>query len=348
MVRDKEVILHMRTIYIGMDIHKNFTQASAMDEHGSILKEQKFKSDIDGIRGFVNGLDGEKIKAAIESTCTWYHVYQALDSLGIDTTLVNVRRTKVIAESKIKTDPLDARNLAHCLRTGFIATAYIPPKEIMEQRTILRHRMSLKKEITRYKNKIHAILLQNGVKHGYTDLFGIEGMRFLKDINLSDSNKYNLESYLNIIKTLQKELKQITKKIETLCKVNKQAMLLTSIKGVSYYSAMVIYTEIGDIFRFLDPKKLCSYAGLVPRTIQSGSYTFHGKILKECNQHLKWVLNQCVHVHIRHCPDSPITKLYYRVEKKKGINKATVAASRKMLTCIWHMLTKDETFKYNR
>jgi hypothetical protein len=56
--------------------------------------------------------------------------------LGITTTLVNVRRTKVIAESKIKTDKLDARNLAQCLRTGFIATAYIPPKEIIEHRDI--------------------------------------------------------------------------------------------------------------------------------------------------------------------------------------------------------------------
>ena len=85
----------MRTIYIGMDIHKNFIQAAAMDEHGNILKERKFKNDIKGIQIFVNGLDGEKIKAAIESTCTWYHVYETLSSLGIDTTLVNVRRTKV-------------------------------------------------------------------------------------------------------------------------------------------------------------------------------------------------------------------------------------------------------------
>jgi len=33
--------------------------------------------------------------------------------------------------------------------------------------------------------------------------------------------------------------------------------------------------------------------------------------------------------------------------KKKGKAKATVAASRKMLTIIWHMLTKGERFKYS-
>jgi len=336
----------MRTTYIGMDIHKNFIQAAAMDEKGDILREQKFDSTIAGINRFVESLGSSNIKAAIESTCTWYHVYEALDSLGIDTTLVNVWRTKVIAESKIKTDKLDAKSIAHCLRTGFIATAYIPPKEVMELRIILRHRISLKKEIVRYKNKIHAILLWNGIKHNFSDIFGVGGMRFLKSLNLKESDQYSLKSYLNIVETLLIEKKQTAKKIEILCKVNEQAMLLTSIKGISYYSAMTIITEIGDILRFPHPKKLCSYGGLVPRTIQSGSHVYHGRILKECNQNLKWILNQCVHVHIRHCPDTPITKLYYRVEKKKGSNKATVAASRKMLTCIWHMLTKGETFKY--
>jgi transposase len=337
----------MRTIYVGMDIHKNFIQAAAMDEQGNILKEQKFKTTDIEIKRFIESLNVQKIHAAIESTCTWYHVYEILASLDVETTLVNVRRTKVIAESKIKTDTLDAKNIAHCLRTGFIATAYIPPKHIMEQRNILRHRMSLRKELTRYKNKIHAILLRNGIQHHYSDLFGTAGMNFLKRLTLPDSEQYSLTSYLNIVKTLLHEKNQTSKTIEKLCKNNQQAMLLTSIPGISFYSAMIILMEIGDIHRFPHPKKLCNYAGLAPRTIQSGNHVYHGRILKECNQNIKWILDQCTHTHIRHCPNSLITKLYHRVEKKKGTNKATVAASRKLLTCIWHMLMKNETFKYN-
>jgi len=337
----------MRTTYVGMDIHKNFIQAAAMDEQGNILREQKFKTTRDNIKQFINSLDTKHIHAAIEATCTWYHIYETLNSLNVKTTLVNVRRTKVIAESKIKTDPLDAKNIAHCLRTGFIATAYIPPKQIMEQRNILRHRMSLRKELTRYKNKIHAILLRNGIHHNFSDLFGIGGKQFLKTVKLPDSEQYNLNSYLKIVETLTYEKAHITKKIESLCRNNQQATLLISIIGINYYSAMAILSEIGEITRFPNPKKLCSYAGLVPRTIQSGSHVYHGRILKECNQHLKWILNQCVHSHIRFCPNSNITKLYYRVKKKKGANKATVAACRKLLTCIWYMLMKHEMFKYN-
>ena len=213
---------------------------------------------------------------------------------------------------------------------------------------ILRHRMSLRKEITRYKNKIHAIRLRNGIQHNdYSDLFGAGGMKFLRNIALPDSERYSLTSYLNIIETLIHEKTQTAEKIETLCKHNPQAMLLTSIPGLSYYSAMIILTEMGEIHRFPHPKKLCSYAGLVPRTIQSESHVYHGRILKECNQNLKWILDQCAHIHIRHCPNSSITRLYHRVENKKGRNKAIVAASRKLLTCIWYMLMKNETFKYS-
>ncbi|MBD3207593.1 IS110 family transposase [Candidatus Bathyarchaeota archaeon] len=338
----------MRTTYVGMDIHKNFIQAAALDEQGNIIMEQKFKTNDKEIQRFVKSLKAQKIQAAIEATCTWYHVYEILRALDVETTLVNMRRTKTIAESKIKTDKLDAKTIAHCLRTGFIATAYIPPKHIMEQRNILRHRMSLRKELVRYKNKIHAILLRNGIQHrGYSDLFGVGGMNFLQHITIPDSEQYSLTSYLNIVEALLKEKTQIEKKIETLCKNNHQAMLLTSIPGISYYSAMIILMEMGEVQRFSNPKKLCSYAGLVPRTIQSGSHVYHGRILKECNQNIKWILGQCTHIHIRHCPSSLITKLYCRVESKRGANKATVAASRKLLTCIWHMLMKDETFKYD-
>jgi transposase len=111
-----------------MDIHKNFIQAAAMDQAGTIVTEQQFNSTEKDIKRFIHSLKTQTIHAAIEATCTWYHVYETLDALGVKTTLVNMRRTKTIAESKIKTDTLDAKTIAHCLRTGFIATAYIPQK----------------------------------------------------------------------------------------------------------------------------------------------------------------------------------------------------------------------------
>ena len=70
---------------------------------------------------------------------------------------------------------------------------------------------------------------------------------------------------------------------------NDELKILTSIPGVGVYSACLIYAEIGDIKRFSHSEKLCSYAGLVPSTHQSGVYTKHGRITKEGSRYLRWI-----------------------------------------------------------
>jgi len=47
---------------------------------------------------------------------------------------------------------------------------------------------------------------------------------------------------------------------------DRDALLLMTITGMSYYSALLTTSEIGDINRFHSAKQLRSYAGLVPST----------------------------------------------------------------------------------
>jgi len=63
---------------------------------------------------------------------------------------------------------------------------------------------------------------------------------------------------------------------------NEETMLLTTIR-IGYFSALLIYAEVGDIKRFPNSKKLCSYAGLVPSIRQSGNKVITGKIARETN-----------------------------------------------------------------
>lgn len=54
-----------------------------------------------------------------------------------------------------------------------------------------------------------------------------------------------------------------------------------TIPEVGYYTALLIKSEVGDINRFSDGDKLCSYAGLVPSTHPSGAVTRHGGVTRE-------------------------------------------------------------------
>ena len=55
------------------------------------------------------------------------HLDDLLESLEIPVTLAHPRRTRAIAEAKVKPDKVDSTILAHLLRTDLIPAAYIPP-----------------------------------------------------------------------------------------------------------------------------------------------------------------------------------------------------------------------------
>jgi len=85
------------------------------------------------------------------------------------------------------------------------------------------------------------------------------------------------------------------------------------IPGISYYSALMIMAEIGDIRRFSSSKKLCSYADLVPSTYQSGETTRHGNITKQGSVWLRRIMIQSANVAIRY--DDVLSKFYTRMAK---------------------------------
>jgi len=61
----------------------------------------------------------------------------------------------------------------------------------------------------------------------------------------------------------------------------------------------LIISEIGDIGRFPSARKLCSYAGLVPRVHSSGGKTRYGSITKQGSKWLRWILVELSHHFIK-------------------------------------------------
>lgn len=253
--------------------------------------------------------------------------------------MVNVQGTK----DKMKTDKLDAYKLADGLRTGYLRTSYIPPKEFRELRDLTRHRLSLANERKRFKNRIHSILIKRGVKHSFTDLFGTKGTEWLKTLDVS-SDTQRLHSYLDIINALNEQINIFDRKIEETARMNKKAMLLTTISGISYLSALTLVAEAGDITRFPEPKKYAKYVGLVPSLSQSGNRTYMGRIVKDCSRNSKRIYVQAVRTHIR-CSNSMITRQYRKLCRKRGDNKAVISSANKMARVVWAMLTYNQAFK---
>jgi transposase len=120
--------------------------------------------------------------------------------------------------------------------------------------------------------------------------------------------------------------------------------LLMTIPGISYYSALLIISEIAEIERFEDSSSLVGYSGLAPSTHSSGGKTYHGPIMKTGSAYLRWIMGQCTRVHMRMEPDGTVANFYNRIARKKGDQKAIVAASAKLLKIVFWVLKEKRAY----
>ena len=131
--------------------------------------------------------------------------------------------------------------------------------------------------------------------------------------------------------------------IENTAKLDFDCKLLMTIPGISYYSALMIKSEIGDISRFKSAAKLCSYAGLIPSTYASADKIRTGRITKRGSKWLRRTLIDAVTSGSRN--HNRIGAFYKKLKKSKGTGKAKVAAGRKLCSVIFAMLTDQVPFQ---
>lgn len=328
--------------YVGIDYHKRNTYVTKMDKEGNILSQENLRNEKGVLEEFVNSLS-EDDEVVLEATGAWYYFYELLEGKVSSITLSHPAKTRIIAEAKIKTDKIDSEKLAHLLRANLVPASYIPSREIRDLRELLRFRASLVSLRTSLKNKVHSILSKEGLSSPYSDIFSKKSLEFLSSLSLRSPYRRSLESYLRLALALASEIKRVEKEIEEKAKERKEACLLMTMPGISYYSSLLILAEIGDINRFYSAEKLCSYAGLVPSVYSSGGKTRKGKITKCGSTYLRWILIENSMHAIR--GSYRFESLYRRVCAKGGKNKAKVAVARKMLSCIYFMLKKGKPFK---
>ena len=72
-----------------------------------------------------------------------------------------------------------------------------------------------------------------------------------------------------MIDDFDREITATTKEIDERAKQDDRVDVLTQIRGIGRYTAMLIIAEIGDINRFPTARHLCSWAGLTPTVCSS-------------------------------------------------------------------------------
>lgn len=325
-------------LYAGMDVHKEFCQGIVLTKDGEVEREGRFGTEKEDIERFFEGLEG--VRVAYEASGNYEYFYEVLSGLGHEVKLAHPLKTRLIAEAKVKTDKIDARALADLLRADLLPTSYVPPEDIRELRHLVRRRIHLGRHRARLKNQIYAELRRKNLKYPGTEMFTKKGLAWLHGLRMAE-----IDSYLVVYDAVVGQLSLAEREIEREGMKLKEVRLLVTVPGIGPYSATIIHSEIGDIWRFGSEEKLFSHAGLVPSVYQSGESCHRGRLTGGGSKLLRWILVEVVQTHMRYAPDSKVTLFYERMRKKKSANVAKIAAARKLLQAIYHMLRDGKEFR---
>jgi transposase len=237
------------TRWVGIDLHRKRSHIAVIDEQGELTLSRRIVNDRDTFLELL-GDPGAGAHVALEATYGWEWLAELLEEAGYDLHLAHPLRTRAIAAARVKTDAIDAKTLAHLLRTGFLPEAYVAPRELRDLRELLRHRATLTRMRSAVKNRVHAILAKHGIANEHSDLFGKGGREFLEQLELRDAPRRRLDSLMSLICDFDREIETTTREIEERAKADDRVEVLTQIRGVGRYTAMLIIAEIGDITRF--------------------------------------------------------------------------------------------------
>ncbi|KXA92597.1 hypothetical protein AKJ65_07310 [candidate division MSBL1 archaeon SCGC-AAA259E19] len=325
------------TIFAGLDVHKKYFHATALEESGAVLVQENFPNDSGGYDSLL-AVTGEEVKVALEATYAWEYVFEELEDRVEEVKLAHPKRAEAITKERIKTDVRASEALAKLLRLGWLPEAWAPPKETRKVREKLRRRAYLVWKRTGFKNKIKADLAKQGIRKKVS--YNGEGMEWLRSLETDSIN-----DYLDMVEALNDPIERITKEIKKEARATEEAKLLMTIPGIGFVWFLTLTTELGDVERFFGPNEVPAYAGIVPSTEQSGSKEVHGSITKEGNKYLRWAAVECAYLHERYADDTYLTRFFHKLAAKKNDQTAAVAMGRKLLITAYWMLKRGEKFR---
>ena len=324
---------------VGIDLHKRRSQIAALDEQGRKILSRRIENDPAIFLELLSEIDGES-KVALEATYGWEWLADVLGEAGYELHLAHPLRTKAIASARVKTDSVDALTLAHLLRTDLLPEAYIAPRELRDLRDLLRHRVALTHMRSALKNRVHALIARQGIRHDHSDLFGNAGFDFLAQLELREPPRRRLDSLLALIGDFDREIDRTTREIDQRARRDERVDVLCQIRSVGPYTAMLVIAEIGDITRFAKARKLCAWAGLTPTVRSSDGKARLGHISRQGSRPLRWALVEAAQHSVR--GGGPLRQDFERISKRRGRKIAKVAVARKILTLCYYGLRDGE------
>lgn len=330
---------------IGLDVHKRFAEVAILDGKDPPAR-RRIGTTTSELRAFARTLRPDD-QLVLEATMNTWAIADLLRGSGARVVISNPLRTRAIAEARVKTDKVDALTLAQLLAADFVPEVWTPDKDTQRLRREVAGRAALVRQRTQVRNRIHAVLHRCLEDSPVTDLFGVAGQAWLKELTLPEDERAQVDTTLRVHVAIEDEIALVDRRLANVAVADERVERLMTIPGIGAVSALALVAVIGEVSRFRRPGKLVSYLGLDPKVRQSGEReAWIGHISRAGHAHARGLLIEAAHSAIG--APGPLRAFFRRIEPRRGYQIALVAVARKLAVLAWYILSTGERYRYER
>ncbi|MFN2486509.1 MAG: IS110 family transposase [Acidimicrobiia bacterium] len=349
--------------HVGLDVHKESTAVAVLRLDLSEPDHRVIQTTPEAYRKMVKTLKGENVVFCYEAGPCGFGPYRILNSLGakcdvIAPTLIPRRRGQ-----RVKTDRIDARNLARLHRAGELTCVRVPTPEHEAVRDLIRIREDAKRDRRIAIQRLKSFLLRYGCRYPKAAQgWSLPYEQWVSVLELEQPHAQEaLEQLIATVQTRHTQLVCLDRRIDELAvspPLAEGVRILRVFRGIDTLSAATITAEVGDFSQFARAASFMSFMGLVPSEHSSGEREWRGSITKIGNAHVRRVLVEAAWAY-RHRPAiganlrkrqeglppelvaysfKAQTRLHARYRKLSAIkasNVAVVAVARELAGFVW-------------
>ena len=189
---------------VSLDVHKGSIMATRMDPGGQLVHTWTVpttRSDIETLAQSVP----TSVPIVLEASTAGKAVAFVLKEAGHE---LHMAAPNKIPKPDVKTDRRDSIRLAQLYQSGSMPECYIPPPEIEHLRLLTRNRRDLGEKVGLVKDQVHALITRNlldSEMKGYSDWFGVGGLRHMVRLPLPKEERAHLARHLEQLELLAQQ-----------------------------------------------------------------------------------------------------------------------------------------------